>query len=270
MHFCLHSGGNEESEICELQTAREWSDDEEGEGDVDVDDDDEELSSSPSIWGTPRQNSHELTFSYIAIAEAEAVGSSRHLRDLRDRRRASARGSRASLIHTDTLETLLDSLGEDWDPQAFLGGDEESERGEQGRVEVRREQHGETETITIQPLPHNLDPDTQGGVTGIQREESLRSVIQIARRPSAAPSSQHQSPSRILQGEKREECVRWVVLLCIVAHFKFQYHDGPTKMHCYHPLQRVAGIVFTLCGHHDKTYIEVVLTNTTVQKFGVT
>ncbi|TNN54833.1 Reticulon-2 [Liparis tanakae] len=198
-------GGNEESEICELQTAREWSDEEEEEGDVDDDDDDEGLASSPSIWGTPRQNSHELTFSYIAIAEAEAVGSSRHLRDLRDRRRAGPRGSRASLIHTDTLETLLDSLDEDWDPQAFLGVDEESERAEQGRVEVRREEQGETETITIQPLAHHLDPDTQGGVTESQREESLRSLIQMTRRPSAAPSSQHQSPSRILQASPTPE-----------------------------------------------------------------
>ncbi|XP_068437304.1 reticulon-2a isoform X2 [Clinocottus analis] len=199
-------GGNEESEMCELQTAREWSDDEEEEGDPDDDDDDDDdegLASSPSIWGTPRQNPSELTFSYIAIAEAEAVGSSRHLRD---RRRGCARGSRTSLIHTDTLETLLDSPDGDWDPEAFLSRDEESERREQGRVEertateaVRREQHRQTETITIQPLPHNLDPDTQGRVTGIQREESLRSMIQIAQHSSASPSSQHQNPSQILQ-----------------------------------------------------------------------
>lgn len=191
--------------MCELQTAREWSDDEdEGDGDPD---DDEGLASSPSIWGTPRQNSFELTFSYIAIAEPEAVGSSRHLRD---RRRGSSRGSRTPSIHTDTLETLLDSPDIDWDPQGFVSRDEESEGREQGSVEVRtataavgREQHRQTETITIQPSPDNLDPDTQGRDAGIQRQESPRSLIQIAQHPS----SQHQSPSQILQGEKQEECV---------------------------------------------------------------
>ncbi|KAK9520890.1 hypothetical protein VZT92_020749 [Zoarces viviparus] len=190
-------GGNEESELCELQTAREWSDDED-EGDRDPDDD-EGLASSSSIWGTPRQNSFELTFSYIAIAEPEAVGSSRHLRD---RRRGSSRGSRTPFIHTDTLETLLDSPDIDWDPQGFVSRDEESEGREQGSVEVRtataavnRDQHRQTETITIQPSPHNLDPDTQGRDAGIQRQESPRSLVQIAQHPS----SQHQSPSQILQ-----------------------------------------------------------------------
>ncbi|XP_036937283.1 reticulon-2a isoform X3 [Acanthopagrus latus] len=188
-------GGNEESEMCELQTAREWSDDEEG-GDGDPDDD-EGLASSPSIWGTPRQNSFELTFSYIAIAEPEAVGASRHLRD---RRRAGSRGSRTPLIRTDTLETLLDSPDVDWDPQAFLSREEESERSEQERMAsaaVRREQHRQTETITIQPSPQNLDPDTQESDAGTQREETPSSLA--VQPPSPSPSSQHQSPSQILQ-----------------------------------------------------------------------
>ncbi|XP_054456581.1 reticulon-2a isoform X2 [Anoplopoma fimbria] len=190
-------GGNEESETCELQTAREWSDDEE-EGDGDPDDD-ELLASSPSIWGTPRQSSLELTFSYIAIAEAEAVGSSRHLRD---RRRGSSRGSRTTFIRTDTLETLLDSADVDWDPQAFLSREDESESREQERVEERTataavssEQHRPTETITIQPLPQSLDPETQGGDAEMQSQESLRSLTQIAQ---DTLSSQHQSPSQIL------------------------------------------------------------------------
>ncbi|TMS07646.1 Reticulon-2 [Larimichthys crocea] len=193
-------GGNEESEMCDLQTAREWSDDDDG-GDGDPDDD-EGLASSPSIWGTPRQNSFELTFSYIAIAEPEAVGASRHHRD---RRRIGSRGSRTPLIRTDTLETLLDSPDVDWDPQAFLSREEEeeaSERREQERLEartvnaaVRREQHRQTETITIQPSPQNLDPDTEGTDTGIQREETLSSLN--VQPPSPSPSSQHQSPSQI-------------------------------------------------------------------------
>lgn len=216
IHFFLHSGGNEESELCELQTAREWSDEEEEEGEGHPDDD-EGLLSSPSIWGTPRQNSFELTFSYIAIAEPEAVGPSRHLRD---RRRGGSRGSRAPLIHADTLETLLDSTDVDWDPQIFLSREEELERREQERMEVgtltaaeRREQHRETETITIQPSSHNMDPGTQGRDAGIQRQESLRSLTQISQLPSAALSSQHQSPSEILQAEKQEEGVKSLFFL---------------------------------------------------------
>lgn len=193
--------------MCELQTAREWSDDDEG-GDGDPDDD-EGLASSPSIWGTPRQNSFELTFSYIAIAEPEAVGASRHLRD---RRRAGSRGSRTPLICTDTLETLLDSPDVDWDPQAFLSREEESERSEQERMAsaaVRREQHRQTETITIQPSPQNLDPDTQERDAGAQREETPSSLA--VQHPSPSPSSQHQSPSQILQGEKQGECVKRLI-----------------------------------------------------------
>lgn len=198
-------GGNEESEMYELQTAREWSDDEE-ERDGDPDDD-EGLASSPSIWGTPRQNSFELTFSYIAIAEAEAVGASRHFRD---RRRGGSRGSRTPLMRTDTLETLLDSPDVDWDPQLFLSREEDeemSERSEQERAEARtvrtaspaarRELHRQTETITIQPSPQILDPETQGRDAGIQREES--SLTQTVQPPCPSPSSQQQSPSQILQ-----------------------------------------------------------------------
>lgn len=194
----------------ELQTAREWSDDDEvGDGDPD---DDEGLASSPSIWGTPRQNSFELTFSYIAIAEAEAVGVSRHHRD---RRRGGSRGSRTSLIRTDTLETLLDSPDVDWDPQAFLSREEEeeaSERRVQERAQARtartaspaarRELYRQTQTITIQPSPQIVDPETQGRDTGIQREEG--SLTQTAQPPSPSPSSQQQSPSQIIQGERKK------------------------------------------------------------------
>ncbi|KAM6972883.1 reticulon-2a [Aplochiton taeniatus] len=97
-------GGNEESELYDLQTAREWSDDDDDDcGLLRDDDDDEGLASSSSLWGTPRQTSQELTFSYIAIAEPEAVGASRHLRDAAGRRRgataaAPPRGSLAPMI----------------------------------------------------------------------------------------------------------------------------------------------------------------------------
>uniref|UniRef100_A0A673B0K2 Uncharacterized protein n=1 Tax=Sphaeramia orbicularis TaxID=375764 RepID=A0A673B0K2_9TELE len=202
--------GNEESEMYELQTAREWSEDEEGaSGDPD---DDEGLASSPSIWGTPRQNSFELTFSYIAIAEAEAVGASRHLRDRRSR--GGSRSSRTPLIRTDTLETLLDSPDVDWDPQAFLSREEEedtSERREQERFEARtasaggrreREYHGQTETITMQPSSQNPDPETQGRDTEIQRDETQSGLAQTVQPPS--PPQQH-SPSHILQGEMKSD-----------------------------------------------------------------
>nr|XP_020478841.1 reticulon-2-like isoform X3 [Monopterus albus] len=198
-------GGNEESEMYELQTAREWSDEEEG-GDGDPDDD-EGLASSSSIWGTPRQNSFELTFSYIAIADAEAVGASRHHRD---RRRGGSRGSRTPLIHTDTLETLLDSPDIEWDPEAFLSREEEEDalgRREQETVELRmastagsgeREQQRHIETITIQPSSQNLDPETEGREAGIQREETPR-LSQFVQPPSPPSASQQQSPIQILQ-----------------------------------------------------------------------
>ncbi|KAK2847259.1 hypothetical protein Q5P01_010258 [Channa striata] len=199
-------GGNEESEMYELQTAREWSDEEDA-GDRDLDDD-EGLASSPSVWGTPRQNSFELTFSYIAIAEAEAVGVSRHLRD---RRRAGTRGGRAPLMHADTLETLLDSPDVEWDPHAFLSQEDEEEPSEtrqQERLEARtataeeRRETGqltETETITIQPSTQNLDSDTQGREAGVQREETQISLSQSVQPLSLSPSSQQQSPTQTLQ-----------------------------------------------------------------------
>ncbi|KAM3875445.1 reticulon-2a [Diretmus argenteus] len=201
-------GGNEGSEMYELQTAREWSDDEEG-GDGDQDDDDDEgLASSPSIWGTPRQTSLELTFSYIAIAEAEAVGASRHLRD---RRRASSRGSRTPLIRTDTLETLLDSPDVDWDLQPFLSQEEEeedeSERRENERVEERtareaegreREQHRQTEMVTVQPSPQDLDPEPQERDAGIQRREIQSSWPHTPQPPPPSLSSQHHCPPQSL------------------------------------------------------------------------
>lgn len=199
----------------ELQTAREWSDDDDG-GDGDPDDD-EALASSPSIWGTPRQNSFELTFSYIAIAEPEAVGTSRLLRD---RRRGGSRGSRTPLIRTDTLETLLDSPDVDWDPQPFLGQEEEeetSERREQESVEMRtsgaaerREQHRLTETITVQPFPQNLDPEPLGSDGGVHREES---VTESAEPFPPTLSSLLQSPSQILESEK---FVKMFFKFCVV------------------------------------------------------
>lgn len=197
--FCPYSGGNEESEVCELQTAREWSEDEEGGGP----DEDEGLASSPSIWGTPRQNSFELTFSYIAIAKPEAAGATRHIRDRRSR--GGSRGSRTALIHTDTLETLLDPPDVVWDPQAFLSQEEEEvapERGEASMINVEesRGQDRLGESVTIQPSSENLGPDPQGRDAGIQRDETSSGVTV---QPLPPPhSSQHPSPLHKLHGEK--------------------------------------------------------------------
>ncbi|XP_051935192.1 reticulon-2a isoform X1 [Hippocampus zosterae] len=177
-------GGNEESELYELQTARDCSEDEQV-----VYDDDDTLASSPSIWGTPRQNSLELTFSYIAIAEPEAVGASR---THRERRRGGSRGSRTSLVRTDTPETPLDSPDVDWDPQGFLTRADE----EEGRVDVsttspRRSR--QNETVTRQPSAQTADIETQEGDAVIISEEN--SFIQTFSQPPILPAAAASSPT---------------------------------------------------------------------------
>lgn len=201
--FCLHSGGNEESELCELQTAREWSDDEDGAGP----DEDDGLASSPSIWGTPRQNSFELTFSYIAIAEA--TGAARQHRDRRGR--AGSRGSRASVIRTDTMETLLDSPDVEWDPNAFLAREEEEvawggAEASGVSAEETSGQHTDSETVTVQPCPQSPTTDSQRDA-GIQREELVSGrTIQA---PPPSTSSQNQSTSHAHQGERKQFTLKW-------------------------------------------------------------
>ncbi|XP_073674264.1 reticulon-2a isoform X1 [Garra rufa] len=149
-------GGNEESDFPELQTAREWSDDDEG-----LESDDACLSSS-SIWGTPRQNSFELTFSYIAFAESD--GSSR--RDL-GRRRTGGRGSRGSLHRMDTLETQgpPDSPAVEWDPHAFL------------TVEGEGDAEEESLQWTLEPQTHRVE-EFQDKDTGIWEATEEISGIQ--------------------------------------------------------------------------------------------
>lgn len=186
MCFCFFPGGNEESELCELQTAREWSDDEDGGGP----DEDDGLGSSPSIWGTPRQNSFELTFSYIAIAEA--AGAARQHRERRSR--VGSRGSRVSVV--DTPEKLLDSPDVEWDPHAFLAREEEAEASGED---------GDNETITVQPSPHSPNPDGQMDA-GTQREELVSG--QAVQPPPPSPSSRRQSPSHTHPGKRKQQCVK--------------------------------------------------------------
>ncbi|XP_053729625.1 reticulon-2a isoform X1 [Synchiropus splendidus] len=174
-------GGNEESEMYELQTAREWSDEEEGdEGGAEEDG----LASSPSIWGTPRQNSFELTFSYIAIAEPEAVGASR---TLRERRRTGSLRSRSPLVHADTLETLLDSPDVDWDPQGFLLREEEEE------VSNRREEERQQEdTSDRTELCGHHDPQTVQSTP--QNWQTPEEEISLTHTPPPSPSPHQQVP----------------------------------------------------------------------------
>uniref|UniRef100_A0A803T2D3 Uncharacterized protein n=1 Tax=Anolis carolinensis TaxID=28377 RepID=A0A803T2D3_ANOCA len=80
-------GGNDESDFPELQTAREFSEDEE----------EEEASVE---WGTPR----ELTFSYITIATPNSGGGGAG--DSHGRR------ARAPLPRTETCETFVPALGD--------------------------------------------------------------------------------------------------------------------------------------------------------------
>ncbi|CDQ82666.1 unnamed protein product [Oncorhynchus mykiss] len=204
LFLCLFSpGGNEESELYDLQTAREWSDEEDG-----GPEDDDGGASSPSIWGTPRQNSFEPTFSYIAIAEAEAGGASRHHRDSSSgsRRRGGARGGRTSLIRTDTVESLLplDSPDVEWDPHIFLTLEDEEERereererdphifltleDEEEREERERDVHRQTVTVQDSLLDTDIEPQERD--TETQREETEPLEPQ-----HYSPSDSHQAAS---------------------------------------------------------------------------
>ncbi|XP_077788521.1 reticulon-2 isoform X1 [Podarcis muralis] len=88
-------GGNDESDFPELQTAREFSEDEE----------DEEVSLE---WGTPR----ELTFSYITIAGPLNSSPTLGEHAPRGRRDSQTRRARAPLPRTDTCETFVPALGD--------------------------------------------------------------------------------------------------------------------------------------------------------------
>lgn len=178
--------------MCELQTAREWSDDEDGGGP----DEDDGLASSPSIWGTPRQNSFELTFSYIAIAEA--AGAARQHRERRGR--AGSRGSRASVIRTDTTETLLDSPDVEWDPNAFLTREDEEVAWGGASAEETSGEYKDGETVTIQPSPQSPSPDCQRDA-GTQREELVSGGT--VQPPPSSPSPRRQSPSHTPPGERK-------------------------------------------------------------------
>nr|XP_020642778.1 reticulon-2 [Pogona vitticeps] len=86
-------GGNDESDFPELQTAREFSEDEE-EASVE--------------WGTPR----ELTFSYITIAAPPNSSPTLGDHGPRGRRDSQTRRARAPLPRTETCETFVPALGD--------------------------------------------------------------------------------------------------------------------------------------------------------------
>ncbi|XP_053502939.1 reticulon-2a isoform X2 [Ictalurus furcatus] len=151
-------GGNEESDFPELLTAREWSEDEEGPED--------DLSSS-SMWGTPRQNSFELTFSYIAFSEGESSG-----RRDSGRRRTGGRGRQGSLRRMDTVETFLppDSPAVEWDPLAFMSGEEEQQVVENLPEPV--ESHNRTLESSSQGIEYFADEELQGEKEEITLQET--------------------------------------------------------------------------------------------------
>ncbi|KAI5099085.1 reticulon 2a isoform X1 [Silurus meridionalis] len=152
-------GGNEESDFPELLTAREWSEDEEGPED--------DLSSS-SLWGTPRQNSFELTFSYIAFSEGESSG-----RRDSGRRRTGGRGRRGSLRRMDTVETFLppDSPAVEWDPLNFLSGEEE-QRVVENQLPELVESHNRTLESSSQGIGYFPDDKLQGEMEKIILQEA--------------------------------------------------------------------------------------------------
>ncbi|KAF5900586.1 reticulon-2-like isoform X1, partial [Clarias magur] len=152
-------GGNEESDFPELQTAREWSEDEEGPED--------DLSSS-SMWGTPRQNSFELTFSYIAFSEGESSG-----RRDSGRRRTGGRGRQSSLRRMDTVETFLssDSPAVEWDPLAFMSGEEEQQVVE-NQLPEPVEGHNRTLESSSQSTEYVPDEEFQGEMEEITLQET--------------------------------------------------------------------------------------------------
>ncbi|XP_060113839.1 reticulon-2 [Heteronotia binoei] len=86
-------GGNDESDFPELQTAREFSEDEE-EASVE--------------WGTPR----ELTFSYITIAGGPSSSPTPGEPGSRSRRDSQTRRTRPVLPRTETCETFVPALGD--------------------------------------------------------------------------------------------------------------------------------------------------------------
>ncbi|KAL0972929.1 hypothetical protein UPYG_G00196610 [Umbra pygmaea] len=199
-------GGNEESDLYDLITAREWSDQEDG----GPEEEDDGTASSPSIWGTPRQNSSELTFSYIAIAEAEAGGASRHHREslTGSRRRGGARGGRNILSRTNTIETFLplDYPDEEWETHALLAPEDEQGEvhtyTETGRAPEEQELEREETDVhrpseTFQAFLLETQMDTQEMVTGTTGRQSdplelkhcSPSAVQHAESTSARPES---------------------------------------------------------------------------------
>ncbi|XP_075771379.1 reticulon-2 isoform X1 [Pelodiscus sinensis] len=102
-------GGNEESDFPELQTAREFSEDEDEETSVD--------------WGTPR----ELTFSYITIAGGPDASPPSEPGP-RGRRDSLARRTRSSLPRPETCETLVPALGDSLENIPSLSQSPEGER----------------------------------------------------------------------------------------------------------------------------------------------
>ncbi|KAG1951233.1 reticulon-2a isoform X1 [Pimephales promelas] len=240
-------GGNEESDFPELQTAREWSDDEEG-----LEDDDACLSSS-SIWGTPRQNSFELTFSYIAFSESD--GSSR--RDS-GRRRTGGRGSRGSLHRTDTLETqvLPDSPAVEWDPHDYLTEGDVEEEGLTWTLEPRShrvEEFQDKDTWTWEPTEEISGIQTHNETCSHQNEQIT--VPQLhGSDPSVATETtatlqmvdpSHTTPPAIGHNTQEEQiCKQWCSALNLSEGPTIRIHIAVMDLIYWKDMERT-GMIFT-------------------------
>ncbi|KAH0631625.1 hypothetical protein JD844_006055 [Phrynosoma platyrhinos] len=174
-------GGNDESDFPELQTAREFSEDEE----------EEEASVE---WGTPR----ELTFSYITIAAPNSGSPPMGDHGPRGRRDSQTRRGRAPLPRTETCETFVPALGdntslgdfppldalapeheegaprgaEHFRPQALTSplefGQQPSLDEEMGEAHEEEEEEEEEEGLGWEPIAeHQDEPDLSGSPLGI-------------------------------------------------------------------------------------------------------
>ncbi|XP_044843843.1 reticulon-2 isoform X1 [Mauremys mutica] len=132
-------GGNDESDFPELQTAREFSEDEEEETSLD--------------WGTPR----ELTFSYITFAGGpDTIPPSEP--GPRGRRDSLSRRVRGPLPRPETCETLVPMLGDSLENIPSLC---QSPEGEQG-LPARQCQGLEPFSAWDAPLSYADEPSSLG------------------------------------------------------------------------------------------------------------
>ncbi|KAG5837414.1 hypothetical protein ANANG_G00239000 [Anguilla anguilla] len=132
-------GGNEESDFPELQTAREWSDDEYG-------GEDDEGGPAARRCGGPRDRTPSSSPSPTSPSPSRRGRASRRDSAGGGRRRGGARAGRVSVNRVDTDESLVpaESPELEWEQHAFLSGEEEEEREDA----EEKEEGGERESLS--------------------------------------------------------------------------------------------------------------------------